>query len=70
MHVWRVSLPDRDPIQVKATSRLYAIWAAAKVWKLRWTDMARACTVDDLGIEQEQEKKPAARKTGRKKGTP
>lgn len=45
---WRVSHPGHEPAEVVGTTRYEAIIAAAKVWRVPWTSVARACTFEKL----------------------
>lgn len=46
---WRVTHPELGTVEVIAPERLKALTAAARTWKQRWTQIARACTVERLG---------------------
>lgn len=48
-HTYQVSHPDLGTLQVSAADRYAAVVAAAKEWGERWTQIASACTVTDLG---------------------
>lgn len=52
---WRVTHPERGSVEVKAVSRYRAVMAAAKEWGERWTQIARALTVERLGWAEEAE---------------
>lgn len=46
---WKVTHPELGTVEVIAPDRLKALTKASKVWKQRWTQIARACTVERLG---------------------
>lgn len=49
---WRVSPPPGssfETVEVLGASRYEAMIAAAKLWRTRWTLIARACTFERLG---------------------
>lgn len=52
---WEVTLEGYGTARVEAVDKLRAICAAAKGWGLRWTDMARACTVEEIPAESPAE---------------
>lgn len=45
---WRVTLPGRGSVEVKADSRYWACVKAARVWGERWTQIAKDLTVERL----------------------
>ena len=49
---WRVVPPPGssfEAVEVLGASRHEAMIAAAKLWRTRWTPIARACTFEKLG---------------------
>ena len=46
---WHVTHPDHDPAEVVGRKKYNAVIAAAKVWRVPWTSVARACTFENLG---------------------
>lgn len=46
---WKVTHPELGCVEVTAPERLKALTTASKVWKQRWTHIARACTIEKLG---------------------
>ena len=46
---WKVTHPELGSVEVIAPDRLKALTKASKEWKQRWTQIARACTVERLG---------------------
>lgn len=46
---WRVAHPELGSVEVIAPDRLKALTIASREWKQRWTQIARACTVERLG---------------------
>ena len=46
---WKVTHPELGTVEVIAPDRLKALTRASKEWKQRWTQIARACTVERLG---------------------
>lgn len=59
--MWAVKHPQHEEVIVKAPDRLRSISAAAHMWGVRWTDVARECKVLPLG--------PAPTKKTRRKTT-
>lgn len=45
---WRVTHPTRDAVEVVGPRKYEAVIAAAKVWRVPWTSIARACTFEKL----------------------
>ena len=43
--MWAVKHPQHEEVIVKAPDRLRSISAAAHMWGVRWTDVARECNV-------------------------
>ena len=50
---WRVSHPEHRPVEVTGTCRYEALIAAAKLWGVPWTPIARACTFEKI-VEAEK----------------
>lgn len=48
-HTFQVTHPELGTVTVPAVDRYAAIVAAAKEWGERWTQIAKDCTVTDLG---------------------
>lgn len=48
-HTFQVTHPELGTVTVPAADRYAAIVAAAKEWDARWTQIAKDCTVTDLG---------------------
>lgn len=46
---WRVSHPEHGSAEVVGVNRYEAILAAAKIWRVPWTPIARACVYEKLG---------------------
>lgn len=46
---WKVTHPELGTVEVIAPDRLKALTKASKEWKQRWTQIARACTIEKLG---------------------
>lgn len=53
LHTYQVTHPDLGSLRVAAADKYAAIIAAAKEWRVRWTQIAKDCTVQDLGPQQE-----------------
>lgn len=52
LYRWRVVPPPRvdgGEVEVVGATRYEAVIAAAKVWRVPWTSVARACTFEKLG---------------------
>lgn len=45
---WKVTHPELGTVEVIAPDRLKALTIASREWKQRWTQIARACTVERL----------------------
>lgn len=54
-YIYKVSHPKHGELKVEATSRYWAIVAAAREWGVSWTTIARECEVTRL--EKVQPKK-------------
>lgn len=48
-HTFQVTHPNLGTVTMSAVDRYAAIVAAAKEWDERWTQIAKDCTVTDLG---------------------
>lgn len=46
---WKVTHPELGSVEVIAADRLKALTKASREWKQRWTQIARACTIERLG---------------------
>lgn len=46
---WRVTHPDHESAEVVGASPYEAVIATAKIWRVPWTTIARACTFEKLG---------------------
>ncbi len=53
LHTYQVTHSDLGSLRVAAADKYAAIIAAAKEWNVRWTRIAKDCTVQDLGPQQE-----------------
>lgn len=53
MFRWRVTHPDLGSVEVIAPERLKALTTASRQWKVCWTHIARACTIEELGNVEE-----------------
>lgn len=49
---FHITHPDLGAQTVSAIDRYDAIVQAAKVWEVRWTKIAKDCTVTDLGADK------------------
>lgn len=45
---WKVTHPGHEPAEAVGATRYEAVIAAAKVWRVPWTSVARACTFEKL----------------------
>lgn len=45
---WRVTHPGHGPAEVVGATRYEAVIAAAKVWRVPWTSVARVCVFEKL----------------------
>ena len=48
LYRWRVRHPDHATVEVVGANRYDAVVAAAKLWGVPWTPIARACTFERL----------------------
>lgn len=48
LYRWRVHHPDHAPVEVVGANRYDAVVAAAKLWGVPWTPIARACTFERI----------------------
>ena len=42
-YIWYVRCQGQEPVEVIAEDKLGAVIAAAKIWKRRWTEIAKDC---------------------------
>ena len=49
---FRVEHPRYGSVRVAAVDRLRAVTGAAREWGVRWTEIARECTVTEEGGEE------------------
>lgn len=49
---FQITHPDLGTVQVSAADKYDAIICAAKEWRVRWTQIAKDCVVQDLGPQQ------------------
>ena len=69
MRLFRVACEGQEPIRVMAVDRLRAISTAGQAWGVRWTEIARGCSVTDLGPAPETAaERGTTRNTGAAKG--
>ena len=61
--LWDVAHPEHETVRVEAPDRLHAIVEAAHAWEImKWTSVARACEVTQIGPVR-----TGKRRSGRKK---
>lgn len=56
-YVFRVRHPKLGEVTVEAPGRLNALHRAAKEWGQRWTEIARECTIHQMGEAPAKPKK-------------
>ena len=66
---YRVWHPVHGEVHVEAASRYWAVVEAARDWGLRWTTIAKNCTVTELGAVPVKKRKEKTKhgKTDKKK---
>ena len=54
VYKWRVAHPEYGVVNVAGADKLEAVQAAARLWRVPWTTIARICEFEKLGEERDQ----------------
>lgn len=49
IYKWKITHPEYGTVETTGPSKYEAVIAAAKIWRVPWSSVARACTFEKIG---------------------